>query len=223
MRVLLVDIERSLPETFVGELAKRGCEVDVSRDATDATGRACWIAYEAIIIHFDAVESVVRLCHGLRRCCRATPIVGVGCRSNTTDRLALIDAGADTCMSSPVEHDELLARVRALVRRGSSCVNRLLKFDDLELNIDVRKARRGSVEVELSNREFALLEYMMNNCERPLGRGELATGAWRAAKEPASNVVEVCMSNLRKKLDHGFERRLFHTVKGAGYKFGRGD
>ncbi|MCA9312367.1 MAG: response regulator transcription factor, partial [Phycisphaerales bacterium] len=126
----------------------------------------------------------------------------------------------DDYLTKPFEFEELLARLRALLRRGEASEGRVLKCDDLELDLYTRRATRGDVTVDLSNKEFGMLEYFMRNQDRVLSRMQIGERIWDMNFEPGSNVIDVYISSLRKKIDRGFERELIHTVKGAGYRFG---
>jgi DNA-binding response OmpR family regulator len=139
--------------------------------------------------------------------------------SSTDDKVTGLNAGADDYLAKPFEFEELTARLRALLRRDAA-ETRYLRCDDLELDLYSRAAKRGEGTVDLSNKEFALLEYLMRNPNRVLSRTQIGEKVWDLSFEPTSNVVDVYVSALRRKIDRGYPRELIHTVKGAGYRFG---
>jgi DNA-binding response OmpR family regulator len=140
--------------------------------------------------------------------------------STTEDKVAGLDAGADDYLPKPFEFDELYARLRALLRRGEASEGRNLRCEDLELDLYTRKATRGEEEWELSNKEFALLEFLMRNPDRVLSRATIVEKVWDMNFENTSNVVDVYIAALRKKIDRDCEVPLIHTVRNAGYRFG---
>lgn len=162
----------------------------------------------------------VDVCRNLRRRCVDTPVIMLTALSGTEDKVAGLDAGADDYLTKPFEFEELLARVRAMLRRGEAIEGRSLECDDLTLDLYTRSAKRADQEFELSNKEFGLLEYLMRNPNRVLSRTQITEKVWDMNYEPGSNVIDVYISSLRKKIDRGFERELIHTIKGAGYRFG---
>ena len=140
--------------------------------------------------------------------------------STTKDKVHGLDAGADDYLTKPYSFDELHARVRALLRRKSpngASVSNILKYADLELDLIQRKARRAGQEISLTTKEFALLEYFLRNPERPLGRVSIAEHVWDIHFDSESNVIDVYINFLRKKIDAPFSKKLIHTVVGTGY------
>jgi DNA-binding response OmpR family regulator len=137
--------------------------------------------------------------------------------STTVDKVAGLDAGADDYLTKPFEFDELTARIRALLRRGLAQEAAVLKFDDLELDLVARKTSRAGRKISLTAREFALLEFFMRNPNRVLTRTNIGQHVWDLNFESESNVIDVYVSTLRRKIDKDFRKRLIHTVVGAGY------
>ncbi|RYZ85550.1 MAG: response regulator transcription factor, partial [Proteobacteria bacterium] len=148
------------------------------------------------------------------------PILMLTALSTTKDKVIGLDAGADDYLTKPYSFDELLARVRALLRRKSASgmgVNSSLVYSDLEVDLLHRKVKRAGQEVSLTAKEFALLEYLLRNAERPLGRVSIAEHVWDIHFDSESNVIDVYINMLRKKIDAPFSKKLIHTVVGVGY------
>lgn len=136
--------------------------------------------------------------------------------ASTKDKVRGLDSGADDYLPKPFEFDELLARVRALLRRkegGSSVIS----FDDLQMDLIHRKVKRGSAEIPLTQKEFSLLEFFLRNANRPLSRTEIGENVWDVHFDNESNVIDVYVRHLRKKIDEPFPSRLIHTLTGFGY------
>ena len=163
------------------------------------------------------VEDGFQVCRNLRRRRISTPILILTALSATGDKVAGLDAGADDYLQKPFEFDELLARVRALLRRGQAKEASKLKFDDLEMDLLSRTVTRAGQQIRLTAKEFALLEYLMRYPNRLLTRTSIGEHVWDMNFDSESNVIDVYVSMLRRKMDKGFSRRLIHTVIGAGY------
>lgn len=145
------------------------------------------------------------------------PIIMLTARSDEADRVNGLEMGADDYLTKPFEFDELVARVRALLRRGQAAESSTLKFEDVEMDLVARKVTRGDDRIKLTPKEFSLLEYFMRNPNRVLTRTAIGEHVWDMNFDTESNVIDVYVSMLRRKIDRGAERPLIHTVIGVGY------
>ncbi len=221
MRVLIIEDNPRMAEAIERGLTEHEYEVKVSHSGFEGEDLAAGAAWDLIILDLMLPDrDGVDVCRNLRRRAIDTPILMLTALSTTDDKVAGLDAGADDYLTKPFDFPELLARVRALLRRGDATEGRRINCEDLELDLYARTAKRGEATYELSNKEFALLEYLMRNPNRTLSRAQIAEGVWDMNFEPGSNVIDVYVSSLRKKIDRGYEKELIHTVKGAGYRFG---
>lgn len=221
MRVLIVEDNPKMAGAIQRGLRDHGYAADVSHTGFDGEDMAVTEHYDLILLDLMLPDrDGVDVCRNLRRRCVDTPIVMLTALSGTDDKVSGLDAGADDYITKPFEFEELLARMRALLRRGEAVEGRTLRCDDLELDLYTRNATRGETKVELSNKEFGLLEYLMRNPNRVLSRMQIAEHVWDMQFDPSSNVIDVYVAALRKKLDRGFPKTLIHTVKNAGYRFG---
>jgi len=221
MRILVIEDNPKMASAIQNGLKANGYAVDVSHSGHDGEDMAVIEPYDLVILDLMLPDrDGVDVCRNLRRRCVETPIIMLTALSGTNDKVAGLDAGADDYLTKPFEFEELLARVRAMLRRGEASEGRSLECDDLTLDLYTRTAKRGDKEFELSNKEFGLLEYLMRNPNRVLSRTQITEKVWDMNYEPGSNVIDVYISSLRKKIDRGHERELIHTIKGAGYRFG---
>ncbi len=221
MRILIVEDNPKMATSVQKALQEHGFAVDVSLsgfegEETAASGQYDVILLDRMLPDRDGKE----VCRNLRRRKVATPVIMLTALGSTDEKVTGLDAGADDYLTKPFEFDELLARIRALLRRGEATESRHLKLNDLELDLYTRHAKRGTTQMELSNKEFALLEYLMRNPNRVLTRSQIGEKVWDMNFEPGSNVIDVYIAALRKKIDRGFDQPLIHTLKGAGYRFG---
>ena len=174
--------------------------------------------YDAVVLDVMLPDlDGLQICANLRRQRVATPILMLTALSTTGDKVKGLDAGADDYLTKPFELEELLARLRALLRRGKGQGATRLKFADLKLDLLTRRVTRSGMQIKLSSREFALLEYFMRNPDRVLSRTAIAEHVWDMNFDSDSNVIDVYVSMLRRKMDRGFEQRLIHTIIGSGY------
>jgi two-component system copper resistance phosphate regulon response regulator CusR len=160
------------------------------------------------------------LCRVLRAGALTTPILMLTARDTVDDRVTGLDAGADDYLTKPFALQELLARVRALARRRPALAPRTVRIADLEIDLAARRAARGSQPIELTAKEFALLECFAHHPNEVLDRATITAYVWDDNHDPFTNVLEVLVRRLRRKLDDDFEPKLIHTMRGAGYRLG---
>jgi len=219
MRVLVVEDEKKLGELLGRGLREEGYAADVADRGEEALWMARAVAYDAIVLDVmlpgaDGFE----ICRRLRGDGVWTPVLMLTARDAVGDRVDGLDAGADDYLTKPFAFSELLARVRAIARRGPVERPTVLSAGDLQLDPAAHRAWRGETELQLSLREFALLELLMRHAGKALSRAQLLDGAWDMAFESRSNVVDVYMRYLREKVDRPFGRRSIETVRGVGYR-----
>ncbi|MGH2953883.1 MAG: response regulator transcription factor [Solirubrobacterales bacterium] len=219
MRVLIVEDEAKLASLLRRGLAKEGIAADVLGDGEDALWRATATEYDAIVLDvmlpgIDGME----VCRRLRAEDVASPILMLTARDSVADRVAGLDRGADDYLTKPFSYAELLARLRALFRRGPAERPAELKVGELRLDPATRRAWRGDAEIELSPKEFAVLETFMRWPGEVLTRFQLLEHAWDYEYENRSNVVDAYVRLLRRKIDRPFGVESIETVRGAGYR-----
>jgi two-component system OmpR family response regulator len=223
MRVLVVEDEAKLAGLLVRGLLEEG-------HVADATGRgeeAVWMAkaapYDAIVLDVMLPRSNgFDICRALREKGVWTPVLMLTARDAVEDRIEGLDAGADDYLVMPFSFEELLARLRALTRRVAGERPVVLEVDDLRLDPAAHRAWRGDAELDLSAKEFALLELFMRNAGSVLTRDQLLGGAWDMAFETRSNVIDVYVRYLREKIDRPHGRDSLETVRGVGYRLRSG-
>ncbi len=217
-RLLLVEDEDCLARSIMVGLRDEGYLVDRARDGEEALWFAAAQHHDAVILDLRLPKiSGLKVCQHLRANGRATPILILTACDATQDVVVGLDQGADDYLKKPFEFAELLARLRALLRRGSSGASARLKLADLEIDTAARKVWRGGGEIHLSNMEFRLLEFLLLHAGSVVSRTRIAAAVWDDEMGPESNVLEVLISNLRRKIDRGSSRPLLHTRRGAGY------
>jgi len=218
VKILLVEDEDSIASFVVKGLRAEGHTVERAKTAAEAT--ALGVTYEWDLVLLDLVlpdgngRDVLKQ---LRAAHAETPIIVVSALGQVDDKVELLDAGADDYITKPFAFAELAARVRANTRAGQQSA-RTLVVGDLSLDTKTRVARRGDLVVDLPSREFALLEYLMRHAEQVLSRAQLLDAVWGIDFDPGSNVVDVYVGYLRRKLDRSGEPSVVDTVRGAGYR-----
>ena len=219
MRALVVEDEAKTAELIRRGLVEEGYAADIARTGEDALWMAGATPYDAIVLDVMLPGlSGFETCKRIRNAGVWSPVLMLTARDGVDDRVAGLDAGADDYLTKPFSFAELLARLRALARRGSSERPVELVVDDLRLDPATRRVWRGETEVALSPKEFALLETFMRRPGQVLSRLQLLEHAWDFAYENRSNVVDVYVRYLREKLDRPFGKRSFETVRGVGYR-----
>lgn len=218
MRLLFAEDEPELRAVTVRRLREEGFGVDGCADGQEALDYAESTDYDVIILDIMMPKkdglSVVRK---LRQCGNNVPVLLLTAKDAVSDRIAGLDAGADDYLTKPYAFDELLARIRALLRRQSSEKSDCMSVGDLKLCVSSRKVTRGGREIALSAKEFSLLESLMRHKGSVLSRAQLENQVWDYDFDGGSNVIDVYIRYLRRKIDDPFEKKLIHTVRGAGY------
>jgi two-component system OmpR family response regulator len=219
VRVLVVEDEAKLADLLARGLREEGHAADVARNGEDALWMATAVQYDAVVLDvmlpgLDGLE----VCRELRRRSVWTPVLILTARDAVADRVAGLDTGADDYLVKPFSFAELLARLRALARRAPAERPAVLEVGDLRLDPATREVTRAGVEVILSAKEFALLEVFMRRPGETLSRLRLLEGAWDIAYESRSNLVDVYVGYLRRKIDRPFGRSSLVTVRGVGYR-----
>ena len=223
MRVLVVEDEVRMAALLRRGLSEEGYAVDVAGDGPEAVWRATEFSYDALVLDvllpgLDGFE----VCRRLRGSGQRAPVLMLTARDAVPDRVRGLDSGADDYLTKPFAFTEFAARVRALLRRGPSERPARLAVGDLVLDPAARTTRRGEVVIELSAKEFSLLQYFMSHAGEVLSRTRLIEHVWDFAYEGGSNIVDVYVRYLREKIDRPFGTRSLETVRGAGYRL-RGD
>ena len=216
-RILIVEDDEEIADVLRRSLRNQGYQAHAAVDGPSALESAIDFNPDLIILDLglpgmDGLE----VCRHFREK-GDVPILMLTARSEVEDRVEGLDSGADDYLVKPFERKELLARIRALLRRRPPRGSASLTVGDLSLNPDTREVRRGDREIELTNREFELLEYLMRNQRLVISREQLLDEVWGYDPMAATNTIDVFISNLRRKLEAGGDSRLLHTKRGAGY------
>lgn len=222
MKLLVVEDEPKTLQAIRQGLEESQFEVDIAYDGLIAKRLALKNSYAAIITDLILPGlNGYELCRQLRAEGVATPILMLTALGETDDKVAGFDAGADQYLTKPFQFTELLARVRSMTRRSSpvAMTAQMLRYADLEMNLDTKTVNRAGQSIELTAREFALLEFFMRNQGRVLSKPLIAEHVWSLNFDTGTNVVEVYVNYLRKKLDKDFPKKLIHTQFGMGYIF----
>jgi two-component system response regulator MprA len=219
MRLLVVDDDPSVREALALLLELNGFDVDTASDGREAIRVMAVDSPDAVILDvlmpgIDGIE----VCRRMRAVADRTPVLMLTARAEVSERVAGLEAGADDYLAKPFAREELIARLRALLRRtGWEGDDGTLRFDDLELDPVLHEARRGERLLELTRTEFLLLELLMNHPRQVLTRETIFERVWGYDFGPASNSLEVYIGYLRRKTEAGGEQRLLHTIRGVGY------
>jgi DNA-binding response OmpR family regulator len=218
MRVLVVDDEVRMADALARGLRDEGFSVDVAHDGVDGLHRASEDLYDAVVLDVMLPGlSGYRVVERLRARGNWVPVLMLSAKDGEYDQADALDLGADDYLTKPFSYVVLLARLRALVRRGARPRPAQLRAGDLVLDPATREVRRGDVGIELTAREFALLELLLRRKGDVVSKAEIFDNVWDAAGDGTLNVVEVYMGYLRRKVDLPFDRHALVTVRGAGY------
>ncbi len=218
MRILVVEDEKKLNELISSKLKLEHYSVDSCYDGTDALDYLRGAEYDAVVldIMLPGMSGLDVLRH-IRRKDDRTPVLLLTAKDSIEDRVKGLDTGADDYLVKPFAFDELMARIRVMIRRGSQSISNVFTLADLVVDCDARTVTRGGIPITLSSKEFSVLEYMIRNAGTVLSRDKISRHIWNYDYEGGSNVVDVYIRYLRKKLDEGHTPKLIHTIRGAGY------
>lgn len=220
MRILVVEDQPKTSQFLKRGFSEVGYSVDIAESGSAAESYLASGEYDLVILDVMLPDqSGIDTARHIRRDGYHGPLMMLTALSTTKDKVHGLDAGADDYLTKPFSFDELLARVRALLRRNNirAGVNAILKYSEIEMDLVHRKVRRQNQEINLTAKEFSLLEYFLRNPERPLGRTSIAEHVWDISFDSESNVIDVYVNLLRKKIDSGFNKKLIQTVVGVGY------
>ena len=218
MRILVVEDEAVAAAVLAKGLREHAYAVDVAVDGTTALEQVGLNDYDLVIL--DVLLPGINgldLCGQLRRDGSAVPILMLTARGGPDQRVEGLDAGADDYLPKPYHFPELLARVRALLRRGPALASVVLAADDLTIDTRARRVERGGQVIPLTSKEYALLEYLARRRGEVVGRADIAEHVWDDSFDPMSNLIEVYIQRLRRKVDDGHALKLIRTRRGAGY------
>ncbi|MBX6364061.1 MAG: response regulator transcription factor [Gemmatimonadetes bacterium] len=219
MRILLVEDDRRLAENVAAQLRAAGFAVDVVTGGRQALVEAAVFPYDVIVLDLQLPDlDGVEVCRALRARGAPARILMATARDGVEDRIAGLETGADDYLVKPYSTRELIARIRALLRRPAEPLPATLEVGGLALDTAAREARRGDRRIPLTAKEFAVLEYLMRNAGRVVTREQISDHAWDANYDPLSNVIDVYIARLRRKVDGPGEAPLIETVRGAGYR-----
>lgn len=218
MRTLVIEDDLGVASFVQRGLREAAFGVDLAADGEAGLHLACTERYDAIILDLMLpLRDGFSVLRDLRQRGVKTPVICLTARDAVDDRVRGLDLGADDYLVKPFSFSELLARIRALLRRGSSLSENPIVIADLTLDVVVRTVQRGEKQIDLSAREFALLQYMARHTGEALSRTMILEKVWDMNHDPLTNVVDVHINRLRKKIDNGFDSPLIHTIRGVGY------
>ena len=221
MRILLVEDEHRVASFVARALREQAYAVDVAESGERAVSLACQSCYDTILLDLRLPDGDgIEVCRTLRDKGVNSPVLMLTARGLVEQRVEGLDAGADDYLTKPFAVAELLARVRALVRRGFQKSAATLRSGDLELDRHRRRVQRSGTPIPLTSKEFALLELLLLRAPQIVPRSEILEHVWDAHFDSGTNLVEVYIKRLRQKIDHDQSAKLIHTVRGVGYRLG---
>ena len=218
MRVLLVEDEEKVARFVARGLKAERYAVDIAADGMSGLDHVRAYTYDLIVLDLNLPGlSGTELLKHIRKSYPHVPVLILSARDHIADKVQNFEEGADDYLTKPFSFAELLVRVKALLRRGPVTNSTTLRVGELELDRVVHKVKRGEKAIDLTSKEFSLLEYLMINAGRVLSRTMIVEHVWDQSFEGLTNIVDVYVRQLRKKIDEGYERKLFRTVRGVGY------
>jgi two-component system, OmpR family, copper resistance phosphate regulon response regulator CusR len=218
MRILLVEDEPDAARILAKGLRRQKYAVDVAADGETAEHEASVNDYDLIILDVMLPrKSGFEVCRELRAAGSAVPVLMLTARDAVKDRIAGLDTGADDYLTKPFDFHELLARVRALLRRGHTLRPERIEVSDLTIDTRAHQVERAGRQIELTGKEYALLEYLARRAGEVVSRAEISEHVWDVNFDPFSNLIEVYIQRLRRKIDDGHRLKLIRTLRGEGY------
>lgn len=219
MRILLIEDDKNLAESLKVSLESECFIVDIAEDGEQGAYCARLNDYDLMILdNMLPKKGGIEVCKEIRGCGKTLPIIMLSVKSDTSSKTELLNAGADDYLTKPFSFDELLARIRAIMRRPKQIESDVIQVDNLILDGNKHSAIRGDKEVYLTRKEFILLKHLMKNRGAVLSRAAIMENVWNMDADPFSNTIESHIVNLRKKIDFGKHKKLIATVPGRGYK-----
>jgi two-component system copper resistance phosphate regulon response regulator CusR len=220
MRLLLVEDEARVARFIAKGAREQGYAVDIAADGEEALYKASIADYGLVILDVMLpLKNGFEVCRELRAQGRQQPVLILTARDSIEDRVTGLDCGADDYLTKPFDFRELLARIRALQRRAKQIVPETLQIGDLTVNTASHTVTRGGRSISLTAKEYSLLEFFVLRADTVVGRSDIANHVWDENFDPFSNIIDVYVRRLRKKIDEGFKRPLIHTRRGEGYFF----
>lgn len=224
MRILLVEDEPAAAQMLAKGLREQTFAVDVAGDGEAALYQASINDYDVILLDINLpIKNGLEVCREMRAAGSTVPVLMLTARDTLQDRIAGLDIGADDYLTKPYAFHELLARLRAVMRRGPALTSDLISVGDLAMDRKTRKVTRAAGIIELTAKEYALLEYLMRHADEVVGRADIAEHVWDENFDPFSNLIEVYVQRLRRKIDDHHSQKLLRTRRGEGYVLTAGD
>lgn len=218
MRILVVEDEKRIASFIERGLKEQSYSVDISYDGESGLFQAQVNDYDCIVLDLMLPgKNGIEVCQALRSSGNQTPLMMLTAMNSVEDKVRGLDAGADDYLAKPFAFEEFLARIRVLLRRKGGQASSLLRIEDLELDQRSRRVTRAGQVVELTNKEYSLLEYFMQNAGQVLTKTMIAEHVWNEDYDSFTNVIAVYVNYLRKKVDKDFDKQLIHSVRGVGY------
>ncbi|MEM7143918.1 MAG: response regulator transcription factor [Verrucomicrobiota bacterium] len=222
MRILVVEDQDKFLSFIRKGLEEQGFAIDTSSDGDDAYALASSTPYDLIVLDIMLPgRDGLSILRSLREQGNDVPVILLTARTGLNERVEGLNLGADDYLPKPFYIEELVARIHTIVRRSSGHAANVLRVDDLVLNLATREVKRDTAPIDLTTREFSLLEYLMRSPGRVLSRIQICEHVWNYDFDPGTNLVDVYIKRLRKKIDKDWDQKLIHTVRGVGYKLGQ--
>ncbi len=218
MKILVVEDDVTLSSHIKKSLKKEAFAVDVVATQEDGIFQSLEFEYDCIVLDLNLPDgNGLEICRALRTKNNKVPILILTARDALTDKVMGLNLGADEYVTKPIDTLELVARIRALIRRNSKDPSPILHIADLQIDPKTRRVKRGNIDIELPSKEYAILEFLAHHSDEVVTRSMLMDHVWGSDFETFSNVVDVYIRNLRTKIDRNFSKKLIHTIRGGGY------